>query len=96
MSRSSSGAATGFSVTHEVTVLACVPDERPVPLPAKLRYDSTDPYAVCLSLGVPSTGTVDRAFARTLLSEGPRRLSADGELVSVIQGIGELRQGFAD
>ncbi|WP_329466421.1 SsgA family sporulation/cell division regulator [Streptomyces sp. NBC_01431] len=50
-------------------------------MPATLRYDSTDPYAVCLSLGVPSTGTVDWVFARSLLSEGLRRPRGLGDVL---------------
>lgn len=83
MSQPSSGAAAGISVIHEVTVRASVPDEPSVPLPAKLRYDSTDPYAVCLSLGVPPTATVDWVFARSLLSEGLRRPVGGGDVLVI-------------
>ncbi|MFE9557816.1 SsgA family sporulation/cell division regulator [Streptomyces sp. NPDC006703] len=81
MNQSSSGAAAGLSVMHELMVRAGVPEERPVPVPATLRYDSTDPYAVCLSLGVPSTGTVDWVFARSLLLEGLRRPRGLGDVL---------------
>ncbi|MFF8971833.1 SsgA family sporulation/cell division regulator [Streptomyces sp. NPDC014995] len=83
MSHPSSGAAAGFSVVHEVMVRASAPDQRPVPLPSTLRYDSTDPYAVCLSLGAPSTRTVDRVFARSLLSEGLRRPGGAGDVLVI-------------
>lgn len=62
--------AAETSVNHEVVAHIVVADEPPVSLPAELRYGRSDPYAVCLSIGTTSTGTVDRVFARSLLSEG--------------------------
>ncbi|MDX2681447.1 SsgA family sporulation/cell division regulator [Streptomyces soliscabiei] len=81
MTQPISGAADGTSVTHEVVVHVVVAHEPPVSLPAELRYDSTDPYAVCLSLGVTSIGTVDWVFARSLLSEGLRRPAGVGDVL---------------
>ncbi|WP_330246988.1 MULTISPECIES: SsgA family sporulation/cell division regulator [unclassified Streptomyces] len=62
--------AAETSVTHEVVAHIVVADEPPMSLPAELRYDRADPYAVCLSIGTTSMGTVDWMFARSLLSEG--------------------------
>ncbi|MFJ9711722.1 SsgA family sporulation/cell division regulator [Streptomyces sp. NPDC101234] len=44
--------------------------EPAVSLLAELRYRTTDPYAVCLSLGAPLATPVDWLFARSLLTEG--------------------------
>ncbi|POX46725.1 SsgA family sporulation/cell division regulator [Streptomyces sp. Ru72] len=77
------GAADGTPVTHEVVVHVVVAQEPPVPLPAELRYDPTDPYAVCLALGGASTGTVDWVFARDLLSEGLSRPAGVGDVLVI-------------
>lgn len=81
------GAADGVRVVHEVVVHVSVADadadEPPVPLPAELRYDSADPYAVCLSVGSVSTGTVDWVFARSLLAEGLVRPAGVGDVLLV-------------
>ncbi|MGW5662649.1 SsgA family sporulation/cell division regulator [Streptomyces sp. NPDC003758] len=75
------GAADGTPVTREVVVHVVVAGEPPVPLPAELRYDTTDPYAVCLSLRGASTGTVDWVFARSLLAEGLSRPAGVGDVL---------------
>ncbi|MET9356047.1 SsgA family sporulation/cell division regulator [Streptomyces sp. NPDC006617] len=83
MTQPFSGAAEGTSVTHKVVVNVFVADQWPASLPAELRYDSTDPYAVCLSLGGTSTGTVDWVFARSLLSEGVSRPVGLGDVLVI-------------
>jgi hypothetical protein len=83
MTQPYSGAADGTSVTHAVVVRVVVTDEPPVPLPAELRYDRTDPYAVRLSLGGTPTGTVDWVFARSLLSEGLNRPAGVGDVLVI-------------
>ncbi|WP_217209597.1 SsgA family sporulation/cell division regulator [Streptomyces sp. AC550_RSS872] len=75
------GAADGTSVIHEVLVHVVVADELSASLPAELRYDRADPYAVCLSLGGTSTGTVDWVFARSLLSAGLSRPAGVGDVL---------------
>ncbi|MFI9584225.1 SsgA family sporulation/cell division regulator [Streptomyces sp. NPDC052236] len=71
------------SVMCAVTVHVNVPGERQVPLPAELRYDITDPYAVQLSLGAPAARPVDWLFARTLLMEGLRRPTGTGDVLVI-------------
>jgi hypothetical protein len=83
MSNLFSGAADEISVTHEVVVHVVVADQPSISLPAELRYDRTDPYAVCLSLGGTSTGTVDWVFARSLLSEGLRKPVGVGDVLVI-------------
>ncbi|MGW1027171.1 SsgA family sporulation/cell division regulator [Streptomyces sp. NPDC002577] len=75
--------AAETSVTHEVVAHIAVADEPPVSLPAELRYDRSDPYAVCLSIGTTSTGTVDWVFARSLLSEGMSRPVGVGDVLVI-------------
>ncbi|WP_327371158.1 SsgA family sporulation/cell division regulator [Streptomyces sp. NBC_01217] len=64
-----------------VTVHVSLPEEIPVPLPAELHYDMTDPYAVRLSLGVSEKKPVTWVFARTLLAEGLRRPTGVGDVL---------------
>jgi hypothetical protein len=64
-----------------VTVQVSVPEELPVPLPAELHYDMTDPYAVRLSLGAPARSPVNWVFARVLLAEGLRRPTGLGDVL---------------
>ncbi|MER6115805.1 SsgA family sporulation/cell division regulator [Streptomyces sp. NPDC001743] len=58
-----------------------VSEDRRVPLPGRLRYDATDPYAVHLSLGVPAAEAVVWVFARELLAEGLRRPAGLGDVL---------------
>ncbi|MGW1162846.1 SsgA family sporulation/cell division regulator [Streptomyces sp. NPDC002513] len=78
-----SGAAHERSITFALEVRVTVAAEPPVPLPAELRYDRTDPYAVHLSLGTHSTPTVDWVFARSLLAEGLRRPAGIGDVLVI-------------
>ncbi|WP_078872249.1 SsgA family sporulation/cell division regulator [Streptomyces sp. NRRL S-337] len=54
-----------------------------VPLPAELRYDMADPYAICLSMGAPAAPSVDWVFARSLLAEGLHRPTGIGDVVVI-------------
>ncbi|WP_171118139.1 MULTISPECIES: SsgA family sporulation/cell division regulator [Streptomyces] len=83
MSKPFSDAADEISVTHDVVVHVAVAGQPPASLPAELRYDRTDPYAVCLSLGATSTGTVDWVFARSLLSEGLHKPVGVGDVLVI-------------
>ncbi|MEU1342172.1 SsgA family sporulation/cell division regulator [Streptomyces sp. NPDC005827] len=55
---------------YETMAQVNVSGEPEVSLLAELRYRTTDPYAVCLSLGAPLAPPVDWLFARSLLTEG--------------------------
>ncbi|MFF3905836.1 SsgA family sporulation/cell division regulator [Streptomyces sp. NPDC001848] len=77
------GTADERSVVHRTEIIVSVSDEPPVPLPAELRYDMSDPYAVCLSLGAPGAPSVDWVFARSLLADGLRRSAGIGDVVVV-------------
>ncbi|GHK03953.1 SsgA family sporulation/cell division regulator [Streptomyces sp. NPDC003753] len=71
------------SVVHRTEMIVSVADEPPIPLPAELRYDMSDPYAVRLSLGAPGVPSVDWVFARSLLADGVRRSAGIGEVVVI-------------
>lgn len=73
--------AAATSVAHEVVAHVVVADEPPVSLPAELRYDRSDPYAVCLSIGTMSASTVDWVFARGLLTEGTTGAAGAGSIL---------------
>ncbi|MFF4623422.1 SsgA family sporulation/cell division regulator [Nonomuraea jabiensis] len=51
-----------------------------VSLPAELRYDSPDPYAVCPSLGAPLTSPIDWLFARGMLAAGLHMAVGTGDV----------------
>lgn len=72
--------AAETAVTHEVVAHIVIEDDVPVPLPAELRYDTSDPYAVCLSIGTTSPPSVDWVFARSLLAEGTNRPAGAGDV----------------
>lgn len=57
-------------VEAETTLLLVVPKGPPLPLPATLRYDRSDPVAVHLLLGVDETEPVVWCVARDLLAAG--------------------------
>lgn len=68
------------SVVYGTVAHVIVAGEPSVPLPAELRYDSSDPYAVCLSLGAPLSTPVDWLFARGLLAAGLHIPSGTGDV----------------
>ncbi|MEU6098254.1 SsgA family sporulation/cell division regulator [Streptomyces sp. NPDC047079] len=76
-----SGAAEERSITFKLEVQVTVAAERPISLPAELRYDRTDPYAVRLCLGTPSHLSVDWVFARSLLVDGLRLPTGTGDVL---------------
>ncbi|MBC2865216.1 SsgA family sporulation/cell division regulator [Streptomyces mexicanus] len=73
--------AAATSVTDEVVVHVAVAGAPHVSLPAELRYDRSDPYAVRLSIKTTATGTVDWVFARSLLTEGLSRPVGVGDIL---------------
>ncbi|MFF3302983.1 SsgA family sporulation/cell division regulator [Streptomyces sp. NPDC001741] len=71
------------TVIYTAVAHVSVPDEMPAPLPAELRYDISDPYAVRLSIGGPATRPVDWVFARSLLAGGLDRPTGTGDVVVI-------------
>ncbi|MGY0057778.1 SsgA family sporulation/cell division regulator [Streptomyces sp. LZ34] len=88
MSQPFFGATDETSIIHEVVAHVVVDGEPPVSLSAELRYDRTEPFAVCLALGATSTDTVDWVFARGLLSEGLRRPAGIGDVLVIPRSSG--------
>ncbi|WP_190136558.1 SsgA family sporulation/cell division regulator [Streptomyces longispororuber] len=68
------------AVTAQVRTAEDVP---PTPLPAELRYEVSDPYAVVLTLGPSTDWAVTWVFARALLTEGLRRPTGAGDVTVV-------------
>jgi hypothetical protein len=68
------------SVTCELHLRLVVSSESSLPVPAGLRYDSADPYAVHATFHTGAQETVDWVFARELLSEGLRRPTGCGDV----------------
>ena len=69
------------TITCVVTAHVSALNGTSFPLPAKLQYGVTAPYAVRLSLG-PATGpTASWVFARELLADGPRRPTGPGDVL---------------
>ena len=71
------------SVSAELQLRLVVPGAASLPVRAGLRYDTRDPYAVQVSFYTGSTAegdTVEWTFARSLLSEGVRAPSGDGDV----------------
>lgn len=66
---------------YHVVLCGWIPGGRPIPVNADLRYDSADPYAVCLSLHTDTARTVDWVFARDLLADGVYRRTGIGDVV---------------
>ncbi|MEV6115251.1 hypothetical protein AB0L59_22735 [Streptomyces sp. NPDC052109] len=78
MKDASPGAAEETIVVR-TDIGVAVADEPPVRLPAELRYATTEPYAVCLSVGAPSAPPVDRAspaLSAAAVTAFPRRTGA--------------------
>ncbi len=64
------------------------PDGTRAPLPAALRFDRADPFAVSLRLRTSTVQTVTWTFARQLLIDGARRPTGVGAV--------EVRPAFHD
>ncbi|MFC5204765.1 SsgA family sporulation/cell division regulator [Streptomyces kaempferi] len=73
--------AAETTVTCELEVHVVVGGEPQVSLPAGFHYHCSDPYAVRLSIGATSSGTVDWVFALSLLKEGISRPVGEGNVL---------------
>lgn len=68
------------TVTCELHVRLVVSSESSLPIPASLRYDTADPYAVQAAFHTGDEDTVDWVFARESLAEGLHRPSGIGDV----------------
>lgn len=73
--------AADTTVTCELDVHVIVGGEPQVTLPAAFHYHGADPYAVRLSIGATSSGTVDWIFALSLLKVGLGRPVGEGNVL---------------
>jgi hypothetical protein len=78
-----SESADACSIVFPTEVHISVAGDAWVPLPAALRYDVADPYAVRLSMGAPAAPSVDWVFARSLLADGLHRPTGNGDVVVI-------------
>ncbi|MFJ1974647.1 SsgA family sporulation/cell division regulator [Streptomyces sp. NPDC087903] len=67
-------------VERELEVRLILSPERSVPVPARLRYRTDDPYAVHVTFHTGSDHPVSWTFARELLVEGVFRPSGHGDV----------------
>lgn len=68
------------TVSCELHLRLVVSGDSSLPVPAGLRYETTDPYAVHATFHTGGGETVDWVFARDLLSEGLQRPSGTGDV----------------
>ncbi len=79
------------TVSCELHLRLVVSSESSLPVPAGLRYDTADPYAVHATFHTGAEETVEWVFARDLLAEactGPREpaTSASGRRAATVRG----------
>ncbi|AWN27469.1 SsgA family sporulation/cell division regulator [Streptomyces sp. NEAU-S7GS2] len=67
-------------VERELELGLVLSPERSIPVPARLRYRTDDPYAVHVTFHIGSDSPVSWTFARELLVEGVFRPCGDGDV----------------
>ncbi|MEU9479691.1 SsgA family sporulation/cell division regulator [Streptomyces sp. NPDC048191] len=67
-------------VERELEMRLILSPERGIPVPARLRYRSDDPYAVHIAFHINSLSPVNWTFARDLLVEGVFRPCGQGDV----------------
>ncbi|MFF6998497.1 SsgA family sporulation/cell division regulator [Streptomyces sp. NPDC008313] len=67
-------------VERELELKLVLSPERSIPVPARLSYRTTDPYAVHVAFHIGSEHPVNWTFARELLVEGVFRPSGHGDV----------------
>lgn len=68
------------TVTSSLDLRLVMPGSEAVPVPAALRYDSSDPYAVHVTFHTGVGEEVEWVFARELLSSGLHHRTGDGDV----------------
>jgi hypothetical protein len=68
------------SVTTDLELRLLIPGARPIPVEARLQYDSADPYAVHVGFRTGGDEVVAWSFARQLLTEGVHSESGHGDV----------------
>ncbi|WP_329117913.1 SsgA family sporulation/cell division regulator [Streptomyces sp. NBC_01465] len=67
-------------VERELELKLVLSPERSIPVPARLTYNTADPYAVHVSFHIGSDSPVNWTFARELLVEGVFRACGHGDV----------------
>ena len=68
------------TVMSELKLRLVVGGGATLPVPARMRYDARDPYAVHVTFQTGEEEGVDWVFARDLLSEGLRAPAGEGDV----------------
>lgn len=68
------------TVTAELELALVAPDGQGLPVPAVLRYESVDPYAVHVGFRTGADEIVEWTFARQLLGDGITRRVGEGDV----------------
>ncbi len=68
------------TVSCEIQLRLVVSSGSSVPVPAELRYETSDPYAVHATFHTGESESVDWVFARDLLADGLRRAAGSGDV----------------
>jgi hypothetical protein len=69
------------SITCDIELRLVVSGQGSVPVPAMLRYDVSDPYAIAITFSTGPGGDVRWVFARDLMADGLERPTGDGDVV---------------
>ncbi len=69
-----------LTTSDSLQTWAWLADCRPIPLIVAFRYDSRDPWAVCLVLNAGASNAVEWYFARDLLANGLSRKAGLGDV----------------
>lgn len=67
-------------VVSDLEFALVLADADPIKVAAHLRYDSSDPFAVCVSFDAGGSDRIEWTFARDLLNEGLWQLAGDGDV----------------
>ncbi len=68
------------SVVCEMEFALVVADADPIKVGALLRYDTRDPFAVCVSFDAGASERIEWTFARDLLDHGLWQATGDGDV----------------
>lgn len=68
------------SVVSDLEFALVLADAEPIKVAAHLRYDSHDPFAVCVSFDAGGSDRIEWTFARELLDQGLWQSSGDGDV----------------
>ena len=68
------------NVVCDMEFALVVADADPIKVGAQLRYDTRDPFAVCVSFDAGASERIEWTFARDLLDQGLWQATGDGDV----------------